>query len=322
MINKLFTLAEKLNIIVGVGNSEPFNIPHETLKDVPFVNYSYSERTNPSYTMPDAKSLIAVGFPYNKLYKRQSDDKLRGVFSSGAIGEDYHIIVKNKLEIICNELLTGYNSMIFTDTGPLIDRLVALRCGLGYVGKHHGIINDKIGSMFFIGYAITNMPYELWNAEKSYCNENCGNCNRCIKACPTGAISDNGAFDYKKCISYITQKKGVLTDSESRSIGLQIYGCDVCQRVCIKNHFVKAESNYAYPDLSEFLDISNKDFNEIYKNTAAGWRGKKILQRNAVIALGNLKDKRALPILKRFLNDNREEISKTAKWAIEQIEKG
>lgn len=321
MYQKLMALAEKLNIIAGVGSAEPFDVPKEVLRDVPFVNFSYEKRTNPSLTMADAASLVCIGLPYNTIYGSVNDNRIRGAFSSGAVGEDYHITVMNKLEIIKKEIIGDYSAMIFADTGPLIDREVALRCSLGYMGKNFSIINDKIGGMFFIGYMITDIPYEKWNVVSYYTStEGCADCVNCIKACPTGAISKKG-FDYRKCISYITQKTGVLSDAEAKSIGRQIYGCDVCQRVCVKNKFNFAENEYAYPDIEELLSISNREFNSIYKKTAAGWRGKKILQRNAVVALGNLRDKRALPVLEKLTEDLREEISESAKWAIEKIEK-
>ncbi len=321
MYQKLMALAEKLNIAAGIGSAEPFDIPMELLSDVPFVNFSYEKRINPSLTMADAKSLVCIGLPYNTIYSNIKDNKLRGVFSSGAVGEDYHITIMNKLEIIKEELTVGYSAMCFSDTGPLIDREVAVRCSLGFIGKNFSIINDKIGGMFFIGYMITNIPYEKWNFNREIIKKSdCGDCEKCLKACPTGAINRDG-FDYRKCISYITQKNGVLSDIEAKSIGRQIYGCDICQRVCIKNKFCFEENKNAYPDIEELLSFSNREFNSIYKKTAAGWRGKKILQRNAVIALGNLKDKRALPVLKRLCEDSRGEISESAKWAIENIEK-
>lgn len=319
MFKKLTALAEKLNIIAGVGSAEPFKISRELLKDIPFVNYSYEKRTDPSLTMTDAKSLVCIGMPYNTIYTFVNDSRLRGAFSSGAVGEDYHITIINKLKAIENEIIGEYKAMSFSDTGPLIDREVAVRCSLGYMGKNCSIINDKIGGMFFIGYMITNIPYEKWNVNlKTVNTKGCADCENCIAACPTGALSKNG-FDYKKCISYITQKPGVLSDTEARSVGRQIYGCDVCQRVCKKNRFNFEENKLAYPDAEELLSISNREFDRVYKNTAAGWRGKKILQRNAVIALGNLKDKRALPILEGLLADTREEISQSAKWAIKNI---
>lgn len=318
---RLQALADELNIVAGVGTADIFDIDEKCLKNVPFVNYKCSERLDPSITMPNCKSLVAIGIPYNVIYRKKQDDILRGNMSSGAVGEDYHIKAIRYLNIIKEKILCDYNAMAFADTGPLIDREVAIRCHLGYRGRHGNIINEKIGSMFFIGYAITDVPYNIWNCEDIEITGDCGDCSRCVKACPTGAINSDG-FDYKKCISYITQKPGVLSDEEAVSIGIQIYGCDMCQRACIKNKFLYNEDDYAYPDIEELINISNKDFKRIYGTTAAGWRGKKILQRNAIIALGNMGDTRALPILEKLKNDIRDDIRKTALWAIDAIRKG
>lgn len=318
MYNRLKDLADELNIIAGAGTAAPFDIDRTVLENIPFVGYDHDVRLDPTLTMADAKSLIAVGIPYNKAYKKPLDNRLRGCMSSGAVGEDYHITAWKKLNIIADRLLKGYDAMIFSDTGPLIDREVALRCGLGYRGRHYGIINDKIGSMFFIGYIITNMPFENWNIPNTSIKNSCGGCLKCINACPTGALGLN-TFDHTKCISYITQKSGTLNDFEARSIQTQIYGCDICQRACPKNKLTLSENEYAYPDIERLLNISNKEFKNIFAPTAAGWRGKKILQRNAVIALGNLKDERALKLLYRLRDDDRIEISQAAKWAINEI---
>ncbi len=321
MYSKLKELAVKLNIEAEVGSAEPFDMAKDCLKDVPFVSTDIYTRLDPHITMSDAKSLVAIAIPYNTLYKKPKDTVLRGNISSGAVGEDYHITAAEKLSIIKEELLKGYDVMCFADTGPLIDREVAIRCGLGYRGKHGGIINDNIGSMFFIGYAITNVPFELWNKKEHKIKSSCGNCERCVKACPTGAITQSG-FEYRKCISYITQKPGVLTDKESKSIGVQIYGCDICQKVCIKNNFKYEYSEYAWYDIDKLITISNRDFKDTFGNTAAGWRGKKILQRNAIIALGNMGNRQALDILYKLKNDVRDEISAASQWAIGEIEKG
>lgn len=322
MYSKLYEFAQKFNVIVGVGTAEPFCCKDKSsLEDIPFVTYSIEERLNPKITMLEAQSLVAVGLPYNTLYNKNEDSVLRGRISSGAIGIDYHVKITNILKEMLSEWQGKYKIMIFADTGPLIDRYVAIRCGLGYIGKHHGVINKDIGSMFFIGYAITDIPFECWNFNADQDTGSCGECNRCIKACPTGALACD-PFDYKKCISYITQKSGILTDEECEAIGTNIYGCDICQKACNKNSFNYSSDEYAYPNIEELLNISNKEFKTIYGKTAAGWRGKKILQRNAIIALGNLKNTKALELLYKLADDSRAEISHSAKWAINNIMKG
>ena len=248
MYDRLQEIAGRENIIAGVGSAEPFYELKKRLKGVtvPFTDYSIEERTEPSLTMPDVGSLVAIGLSYNVVYDSIDDGKYRGCISSGAIGRDYHNVIKEKLEIIKNELLKDHSAMIFSDTGPLVDREVAVRCGLGMAGRNLSIINKKIGGMFFIGYMLIDMEYEKWEAPSVKANTDiCKDCSRCETACPNNAL-ENGVCNYEKCISYLTQKKGILSYEESRALGRQIYGCDLCQRVCPQNReYKRAYSPYA-----------------------------------------------------------------------------
>ena len=288
---KDWTLEEKIysfeeeNTIIGIGNAEPFYDIKEILENkyVPFVEQDVEKRINPKLINKNAKSIIALGLSYNKKFVGKLDDKIRGRISIGAMGMDYHILVKEKLLRIKNEL--NLKGDIFVDTGPLVDREVAKRCGLGQIGKSGNIINKKLGSIFFIGYMI--LEIELEPTKVLDFIDLCKDCDKCIKCCPSGSILEND-FKYEECISYLTQCKGILTDREKSIINKQIYGCDICQRVCPYNKDIYFENIYDieifFPDIEKLLFMSNKEFNETYKKTASGWRGKKILQRNAIIA--------------------------------------
>lgn len=222
------------------------------------------------------------------------------------------------MEKLKKEVFPACNCKIYSDTGPLSDRDVAVRCGLGVRGKNGSVINSKIGGMFFIGYMLTDIDYSLWQSKKSE-HIDCGNCNKCIDACPNGAIN-NGVCDYNKCISYITQKKGVLTYEEYKNIGKQIYGCDVCQRVCPYNKgYTIAENETAYPDIEKILNMTNREFKNIFGITAAGWRGKRTLQRNALAVLGNIRNKDGLNIAEKFVNSEYEDLRSAALFAVKRI---
>lgn len=317
---KIYSFEEK-NTIVGIGSALPFyNIKH-TLEniEVPFVEKDIEKRINPMLIRNDAKSIIALGISYNKVFKGTMDDKIRGKISIGAMGKDYHLIIKEKLEYIKYKL--NIEGDIFVDTGPLVDREVAKRCGLGIIGKSGNIINKKLGSIFFIGYIITNIKL---NSNKILYNEDlCKNCNKCIKACPSNSILENG-FDYKKCISYLTQKKQLESEIEKTLINRQIYGCDICQKVCPYNKGIYEEYIYDldifYPNIEFILNMTNKEFEKTYKKTAAGWRGKKILQRNAIIALANYKySEKSIKLLENLKNDIRQDIRDYTLWAMEKL---
>lgn len=285
--NELNKLNNEKNIAISWCKAEVFTELKEALekKEVPFVSYSTEERINPFITMPQVKTIITVGLSYNKRVEKPTDSQLRGAVSLGAIGTDYHIELKEILENICNKYLPQYENKIFVDTGPMVDRYLAYKSGLGFYGKSGNIINEKLGSMFFIGYIFTNAQLDYYPTpiEKS-----CLNCNKCISACPGKAISEKG-FDYKKCVSYLTQCKEELTLQQKKSMGVQLYGCDMCQLVCPYNKdFYTVHNEDAFPLLDEILSLSNKEFKERFGKTAMGWRGKKVIQRNGKIALENL----------------------------------
>ena len=317
---KIYSFEEE-NTIIGIGNANPFydikNILQNT--EIPFVEKDIEKRIYPKLIREDAKSIIALGLSYNKVFKGNLDNKIRGKISIGAMGIDYHILIKEKLEYIKNSL--NIEGDIFVDTGPLVDREVAKRCGLGQIGKSGNIINKKLGSIFFIGYIITNI--ELNPTKNIYVEDLCKNCDKCIKACPSNSILENG-FNYKMCISYLTQKKELETEKEKTLINRQIYGCDICQKVCPYNKDTYIEEIYDldtfYPNIEFILNMTNKEFENIYKKTACGWRGKKVLQRNAIISLANYKySKEAIDLLENLKKDTREDIKNYALWAIEKL---
>ncbi|MBR1444157.1 MAG: tRNA epoxyqueuosine(34) reductase QueG [Firmicutes bacterium] len=309
--DKLYEYAKEKNIAMGIGNAERFEDIRDIIEKryVPFVKWETEERIDPRRSMDNARSIICIGVSYNKEFIGEKDDRIRGVMSLGAVGEDYHKTVGRYLK----EMLeyAGIEGKIFVDTGALVDREVAIRCGIGNYGENNSVISPIHGAMFFIGYALTEEKLTETGREKK---KTCTGCGKCLKICPTKALY-KGGFDYKRCISYITQKKGCLSEEEMKAVGKNIYGCDLCQKVCPLNSPPEKSSNIEkfFPDIEKLLYISNAEFKETYGNTAAGWRGKKILQRNAVAALGNMNDERALKLAEKFLDDEREEINHAAR---------
>lgn len=259
----------------------------------------------PSLTMPNVKSIIVIAEAYNKRFEFKNDNKLRANISLSAIGTDYHTIVRNKLKNLADYIKTivpNFEFQIFVDTGALLDREVAKRANIGWQGKNNFIINDEFGSWIFIGYMLTNIYIPV--VQETIDNK-CGNCTKCIDACPTGALKPNYEFNSKICISYLTQKKEDLSDKEIRDIKFQLYGCDICQKVCPYNKSVPFKEiiydiDEAKADIEELLFMSNREFKNKYGKTAAGWRGKKVLQRNAIIVLQNINTKEAKSLMKKW----------------------
>jgi len=251
--------------------------------------------------MPEAKSIIVVARRYGKKINVVDDGVLRGYISLGAVEEDYHIHMMKDLDFLSAKLSENYGGKYkaFVDTGPLCERELALRSGIGYKGKNHMIVTKNGGAEVFLGYIFTDLELPVAKYYKDMCDTNC---NRCLKACPTGAISEID-FSFEKCISFITQKKGMLTTDEMKAIGKNIYGCDVCQKVCSKNipsEEIIEKIDDIKPKLEELLGLSNKDFSKKFKKTAIGWRGNKVIKRNALCVLGNIGE-RGLELLSEYV---------------------
>ncbi|AKL94449.1 hypothetical protein CACET_c09420 [Clostridium aceticum] len=288
-------------------------------------------RIDPKKTMTDAKSILVIGLSYYNENIKKSENhetEFSGVLARTAWGKDYHYVLKEKLEEIAAFIQKqdkDFQYKIFVDTGPLVDRQVAYRAGLGWYGYNSLLINEKYGSWFFIGYMLNNIAFE---EDKPLTNKNCQGCNLCIKHCPKGAIEGPYGFHAKKCVSNLLQQKEDIDEEDRKILGKNLYGCDICQSVCPHNKkaVLMTEGDFApqvvspTPDLIEILYMSNKAFKETYGTTSAGWRGKRTLQRNAIIALANNGDKKAIPHLLPLLEDDRPEIRRYGIWAIFQLD--
>lgn len=326
MKHKIKNFIQDNNLILGICDAEKLSYSEEKLskKDVPFVNFKIEERIDPKLTLPSAKTIMVIGMGYNKEDMFEIDDRLRGNISVGAVGSDYHVQLKYYLNEIIKILkdIEGFEYKHFVDTGPLIERELAKKAGLGWEGKNGNIISDIFGSFFFIGYIITNLELTLSTPYENDYNM-CGNCTRCIKACPANILKDKENINYYNCVSYITQCKGKLGDKQSQLIGNSIYGCDICQLVCPHNrntYFDTIEKIEARkPDIEKFLSLSKSEFEYTYGDTAMAWRGMNTLKRNAIIALGNSKDKRGIRILENYLNSDSEVIRYTANKAYNNL---
>lgn len=281
MKSELIDLAGIIGISqIGVAAAEVFTdlgsilAKHPT---PPMTTHDIDERINPFLLMPNAKSIITALFPYFNGNKKSNISKY-------AQGEDYHSVIKQKLSPLKSYLENrGYTAEIYADNSPLNDRYLAYKAGLGFIGKNGFLINPKYGTYTFIGYIITDCmlppdtPLTL----------SCMDCMQCVRHCCGNALSENYGFDAEKCLSYITQKKGELTESEQGLIksNATVWGCDKCQDVCPHNRNIPLSPFKEFTDnnielLELDTDISNKQFKQKYANRAFSWRGKSVLLRN------------------------------------------
>jgi len=309
-------------------------ILHESLGYLSgFEEPDIEKRTNPALLLPKAKSIVAIALAYPSKMKdapRSTKDARRGIFCRASWGTDYHVVLKKKLDML-EEFLRSKHEDIRTksmvDTGELSDRAVAERAGIGFSAKNCMIITPEFGSYVYLAEMITNVPFEP--DEKM--EDQCGTCNKCVDSCPTGALVNPGQLNSQRCISFLTQTKGFLPDEFRSKIGNRLYGCDTCQTVCPINkgkdfHLhpeMEPDPEIAKPLLKPLLTISNREFKEKYGHVSGSWRGKKPIQRNAILALAHFKDASALPDLVELMHkDPRPVIRGTSAWAIGKIGDG
>ncbi|WP_217971304.1 tRNA epoxyqueuosine(34) reductase QueG [Staphylococcus xylosus] len=322
---------------IGFTTADPFDEMKQKLVDYHAKGYAsgFEEsdielRTEPTLTLPTARSIIAiaVGYP-NKLKgapKSTRGDR-RGMFARASWGQDYHSIMRKRLDKLADYLryrVEGVEIQSMVDTGALSDRAVAERAGLGYVGRNGFVINPELGTWTYLGEMLVSVPFP----PDDPLLDSCGDCTICVDRCPTGALVGDGQLNSQKCISFLTQTKGYLADEYRYKIGNRLYGCDTCQQVCPRNKGINTqhddivlEPEILKPRLVPLLKMSNKEFKNTYGHLAGAWRGKKPIQRNAIVALAHFKEESAIPDLQDVaLNDPRPMIRGTAYWAIGQIQ--
>ncbi|ABR49758.1 domain of unknown function DUF1730 [Alkaliphilus metalliredigens QYMF] len=295
-----------------------------------FEEQDMEKRIDPKKTMANAQSILVIGQPYyiDDLETTLGDSQFYGELARTAWGTDYHQIVKEKLEEIMSfikEKEENVEYRTFVDTGPLVDRQVAYRAGLGWYGWNNTLISSKYGSWFFIGYLLINLEFP---PDRPMDDQVCLACQLCIKHCPNQALQGPYSFNSQRCVSNLLQQKEEMKDADKKKIGKKIYGCDICQSVCPHNERVRKTKELRFQpqnpkheiDLIHFLGISKKEFKDIYGQNASGWRGKKILQRNAIIAMGNHHNKEAIPHLLPLLKDPRLDIRSVTIWALNELD--
>lgn len=235
-------------------------------------------RLNPAGLIEGARSVISVALNYYPAQK-QSPDAPR--ISYYAYGKDYHIVLKDKLrqlwQYITEELLPSIEPVpearAFTDSAPLLERYWAWKAGLGWIGKNTNLIIPGKGSFFFLGEIVTTLELDYDSPQEN----RCGDCRRCLDACPTGALESAGHLNANKCISYLTiEHKGDIPSELASRLGNRLYGCDTCQEVCPWNRFAVPTREEAFTPSPAFLsfkkedlaDFTREDYNRIFARSA------------------------------------------------------
>jgi epoxyqueuosine reductase len=280
------------------------------------------KRIDPQKVLSSAKSVIALAASY------EIENQKSGSVSRYARFDDYHDILAERLKPLTefiNQLGDRTRSLWYVDTGPLLERDLAQRAGIGFVGKHTNLISRKLGNWIFLAEILTTLELEPDAPEKNHC----GKCSRCISTCPTSAITAPFQLDARKCISYLTiELKGSIPVEFRKAIGNRIYGCDDCLAVCPWNKFARegklmkshARKDLERPDLTELLSLDDKQFKSRFAGSPILRTKRRGLLRNVCVALGNTGDESALPALEKSAHDSEPLIAEHARWAISEIE--
>lgn len=288
------------------------------------------KRTTPALLMEESRSIIAIAIAYpSKMQNRVESKKgeRRGIFCRASWGLDYHHVLRDRLQKLEEFILSKVpdarlKSMV--DTGELSDRAVAERAGIGWSGKNCAIITPEFGSYVYLGEMMTSIPFE----PDEPIEDQCGNCVKCLEACPTGALIQGGQINAQRCISFLTQTKDFIPDEFRDKIGNRIYGCDSCQTACPHNkgknfqfhEELEPESEMVKPLLKPVLKLSNREFKNKFGILAGSWRGRKPIQRNAMLALAHFKDETAVPDLIEVLENEASPVARgTAAWSLGKI---
>lgn len=279
-------------------------------------------KQNPKLLMQNAQGAIVVTCSYLPHPKPLNATSLRHALY--ARGEDYHYWLKEKLNNVCEELKSKFDHesfLAFTDSGPVLERDLAKKAGLGWVGKNTCLIHPKKGSLFFIGEIITSIKFE----DSPTSMDHCGTCTRCIDICPTGAL-DYKVLNANKCISYWTIESKTAAPEPLRSqIGDWYFGCDLCQTVCpwnnkeLKKHLLDDLPNpeKIKEDLKEILCSTNNSIQRKFKKTPLSRASPKKHKQNALVLIGNLKLKELLPEVEHYLTQS--EFQELAKWVLTRL---
>ncbi|MBI2820079.1 MAG: tRNA epoxyqueuosine(34) reductase QueG [Acidobacteria bacterium] len=297
------------------------------------------ERQDVRALMPSLRSVICVAMNYNSAnpLSTECNDSTRGWIARYAWGDDYHEVMRERLEMLVEELRAAVGeeleAKIYVDTGPLLERAIAWAAGLGWIAKNTCLINEGIGSWFFLGEILTNLELEpdLPSPDR------CGTCTKCIDACPTAAITEPYVLDATRCISYYTiEVKGAIPEPLRSQMGRHVFGCDICQDVCPWNREAASTSLPEYqprqlqpapdapasvfnPPLEILAELDEEQFNQMFRGSPVlrpKYRG---FLRNVVVAMANSQDVKFRPVLERLAGHPDPLISEHARWALNQL---
>jgi epoxyqueuosine reductase len=296
-----------------------------------FTKERASVAGDPRNLMPSARTVVSLGISYlsDAPLELSKPGAPRGKVARYAWGLDYHEVFKDKLWALHSRVQARLGREVearaLVDTARIVDRAVAQRAGLGWYGKNTNILNSRYGSWILLGELLLDVELPPDEPVRTHC----GSCTRCMPACPTGALISPGVLDNNRCISYLTiELRGPIPRDLRHLVGEWVFGCDICQDVCPVNRKAEPGNHSDFspqqgvgpsPDLIELLDITQDEFRRRFRHSPvkrAKWDG---IRRNACVALGNIGDPAAIPVLTRALNCDSSLVRGHAAWALGRI---
>lgn len=319
-------------ILAGVASPEKpasYSIFEEWLDKEHHGNMDYlaSERgrirrADPKQILPECRSVLVLAIPYSPIPQNEAHPNI----AAYAFGDDYHDIIPPRLQEIVAfiEEQVGHpiSNRYYTDTGPILERELAQRAGLGWIGKNSMLINPQAGSTFLLAVILLGIELE---PDDPFPTDHCGTCTRCIDACPTQCILPNRTLDARHCISYLTiENKGDIPEDLRPHIQNWIFGCDICQQVCPWNRFSQPadpalELKIPLPVLTEDLLLSSVEFNQRFKKSPVKRAKRRGYLRNLAVAVGNKGDENDVPILEITAQDEDLLVREHARWAVQKL---
>jgi epoxyqueuosine reductase len=294
-----------------------------------YMKRSEHLRRDPHTLVPWAVSIISVGMNYHTSFSRPEPlREPKGWISRYAWGDDYHDLMKRKLEALLGRVRELHDGPVegrtFVDSGPVLERDFAGIAGLGWIGKNTHLISPKKGSWFFLGELFLNLPL----AYDRPLRDRCGKCDLCLKACPTAAFVGPYLLDARRCISYLTiELKGWMPRQLRPLVGNHVFGCDICQEVCPYNVKARSTEESAFrprpglhaPELIPMLSLDDAGFRRRFRGSPVLRAKRRGFLRNVAVALGNIKSREAIPALVHALDDGEPLVRGHAAWALGQI---
>ncbi|SNS94747.1 epoxyqueuosine reductase [Granulicella rosea] len=294
-------------------------------------------RTSVQVAIPWARSVLVCAMSYNAAAPRSVEPApatagwiARYAWSGTPDGApmDYHDDMLARLRVVEAALLgkTGCETRCYVDTGPILERDLAAKAGIGWIGKNTCVLNQQLGSWLLLGVIATSLP--AFEGELALAPDRCGSCTRCIDACPTDALIAPRQMDASLCIAYLTiEKKGMIAEELRAKVGRQVFGCDICQDVCPWNRRspvavkqgLMTRTELVNPDLEQLASLDAAEFKLWFKGSPLERTKRHRLHRNVAIAMGNSGDRRFAARLERWSASEDAVLAEAARWALTRL---